>query len=475
LIVRDSVNVRFEGVDISTRKKMADALKFMVPSARHMPQFKLGRWDGTVSFCTTGGNTFLNLLDRVLPILEADGYTIDVDDQRPEYDFHIPLPDVNVFAHINWPEGHPQAGQPIVLREYQINAARDFIANLQALQVISTGAGKTVVTALLSYLVEQYGRTIIIVPNKSLVTQTEIDYRNIGLDVGVFYGDRKEWGHKHTICTWQSLAVCGKRDDGLSISDFIEDVTAVIVDEAHSCKGQELRTLLCGPLAHIPIRWGMSGTIPKEEHERMCLLASIGPVVGELRASELQDQGVLANCHVQVVQFQDSGLSFPTYDSEHKYLVSDVTRLELIAHHIQTWADSGNTLVLVDKIPTGEKLHELLNDAVFVYGKTKGKKRTEEYSSIQTSDNKIIIATYGVAAVGINIPRLYNIVLIEAGKSFVRVIQAIGRGLRKAADKDRVQIYDVCSSLKYSKRHLTKRKEYYNEAKYPFSIVKVPM
>jgi superfamily II DNA or RNA helicase len=40
--------------------------------------------------------------------------------------------------------------------------------------------------------VEQYGRSIVIVPNKSLVVQTEEDYVNLGLDVGVYFGDRKE-------------------------------------------------------------------------------------------------------------------------------------------------------------------------------------------------------------------------------------------------------------------------------------------
>jgi superfamily II DNA or RNA helicase len=83
------------------------------------------------------------------------------------------------------------------------------------------------------------------------------------------------------------------------------------------------------------------------------------------------------------------------------------------------------------------------------------------------------VATYGVAAVGINIPRIFNLVLIEPGKSFVRVIQSIGRGIRKADDKDFVTIHDFCASTKYSKRHLTERKRFYKDAQYPFSVKKV--
>jgi ERCC4-related helicase len=103
----------------------------------------------------------------------------------------------------------------------------------------------------------------------------------------------------------------------------------------------------------------------------------------------------------------------------------------------------------------------------------KTKDRKDEYDEIKTATNKIIVATYGVAAVGINIPRIFNMVLLEPGKSFVRVIQSIGRGIRKADDKDFVQIWDLTASTKYAKRHLTERKKFYKEAKYPFEIQKV--
>ena len=99
--------------------------------------------------------------------------------------------------------------------------------------------------------------------------------------------------------------------------------------------------------------------------------------------------------------------------------------------------------------------------------------RKDAYKEINQGTNTITIATYGVAAVGINIPRIFNLVLLEPGKSFVRVIQSIGRGIRKAKDKDHVEIWDITSSCKFSKRHLSKRKAYYKEANYPFKVHKV--
>ena len=146
--------------------------------------------------------------------------------------------------------------------------------------------------------------------------------------------------------------------------------------------------------------------------------------------------------------------------------------MKFVANEIKNIALSGNTLVLVNLIKSGNLLEELIADAVFISGKTKIDDRKDHYDDIKTVDDKIIIATYGVASVGINIPRIFNLVLIEPGKSFVRVIQSIGRGIRKAQDKEFVQIWDITSTAKFAKRHLTARKKFYKEAQYPYTIIK---
>jgi superfamily II DNA or RNA helicase len=368
-------------------------------------------------------------------------------------------------------------GQPMQLRDYQVEVINNFLENPQCIQEIATGAGKTVITAALSNAVAPLGRTIVIVPNKSLVTQTEKDYINMKQDVGVYFGDRKEWGRQHTICTWQSLNVLLKNTKAgvgdCTIGEFLKDVVCVIVDEVHMAKADALKTLLTGVMSRIPLRWGLTGTIPKEPFEFQALKCSLGPVINQLSASELQDRGVLAQCHVNIVQLVDHS-EFSNYQSELKFLLEDADRLETIAKLIAQVNATGNTLVLVDRVAAGHTLVNLLGDkAVFVSGATKAKERQDEYDEVAESTGKIIVATYGVAAVGINIPRIFNLVLVEPGKSFVRVIQSIGRGIRKAEDKDHVQIWDVTSTCKFAKRHLTKRKVFYREANYPFTQEKL--
>lgn len=474
IVIRDEVNIKIEGLDLDVRKALVNAFKYDIPYARYLPAVRLGRWDGKVSYFQLGGSTYTNLLPEIIPILERFNYDIDLDDQRDYSNtFDFSQVEEHSWAHRTWPKGHPAEGQPIMLRDYQVEIVNNFLQNPQCIQEVATGAGKTIMTATLSAAVESYGRSIVIVPNKDLVRQTEKDYRNVGLDVGVYFGDRKEHGHKHTICTWQSLNVLLKNTKSgtadITIGEFIEDVVCVMVDEVHMAKADALKTLLTGVMSKIPIRWGLTGTVPKEKFESQALLVALGPVIGKLSANELQQQGVLANCHVNIVQLVDH-VEYKDYQSELKYLLEEKGRLDTIAKLVAQVNETGNTLVLVDRVAAGHALVERLGDkAVFVSGATKSKDRQEEYESVAEATDKIIVATYGVAAVGINIPRIFNLVMLESGKSFTRVIQSIGRGIRKAEDKDFVQIWDITSTCKFAKRHLTKRKAYYKEANYPFT------
>ena len=477
ITISDEVNVKIHNLPVDVRRKIANKLKFQVPYARYLPQYKLGRWDGKVGFFGLGGNGFVNHLDTIIKLLHENGVEIDeVEDLREKVDLKFATIDKNYVSDKVWPKGHVAEGESIELRDYQVEVINNFLKNPQSLQEVATGAGKTIITACLSKLCEPLGRTLVIVPNKSLVTQTEEDYINIGLDVGVYFGDRKELNKTHTICTWQSLNILDKKskegDVKVTLAEFLHGVKTVIIDEVHQAKAEVLKKLLTQHLNHAPIRWGLTGTVPKEQFEFQAILAGIGPVINQISAKELQEKGVLSNCHVNIVQMIDT-LVHKNYQEELKFLVTDDTRVTYIGKLIDKIAGGGNTLVLVDRITAGEKLQSQIQDSVFIRGETKLADRKEQYDEISDADNKVLIATYGVASVGINIPRIFNLILIEPGKSFVRVIQSIGRGIRKAKDKDFVQIWDLTSTCKFAKRHLTQRKKFYKEANYPFTIEKV--
>ena len=171
LIIRDEVNIKFDGLDPPIRRKLEKELKFFLPYAYHVPSYKLGRWDGKIGFFGLGGSGYVNHIDKIIDLLQKQGVQVDeIDDKRKKYDLKFAPIDKNYFGNKTWPKGHICEGQKIVLRDYQVEVVNNFIKVPQSLQEVATGAGKTIVTACLSSLCERLGRTVVIVPNKSLVT-----------------------------------------------------------------------------------------------------------------------------------------------------------------------------------------------------------------------------------------------------------------------------------------------------------------
>ena len=271
LEVRDEVNVKFVGLDLVTRRKISDKTKYFLPYARHTPSYKLGRWDGYTRYCDLAGRTFLNLIEELLPILKDCGYNVVLDDRRGVFEFDFKKIDKNSYSDFCWPKGHQKEGEPIVLRDHQVDIVNDLLENPHGITVAPTGAGKTISVAILSHQIEKYGRSLIIVPNKDLVNQTEEDYINLGLDVGVYFGDRKQLGKKHTIATWQSISyLLREKNDNISLlNEITDDLVCVIVDEVHKAKADEIKKILTNLCAKTPIRWGLTGTIQKEPYYKV--------------------------------------------------------------------------------------------------------------------------------------------------------------------------------------------------------------
>jgi hypothetical protein len=143
IIIRDEVNIKIEGLELDARRALVTAFKYDVPGARYLPAVRLGRWDGKVSYFQLGGTTYVNLLPEIVPILEKFNYDVELDDQR-DYSVNFAFEPVTeqTFRHIVWPKGHPMEGQPMQLRDYQVEIVNNFLENPQCIQEIATGAGK---------------------------------------------------------------------------------------------------------------------------------------------------------------------------------------------------------------------------------------------------------------------------------------------------------------------------------------------
>jgi len=209
--------------------------------------------------------------------------------------------------------------------------------------------------------------------------------------------------------------------------------------------------------------------MPKDKVGLTTLEGSIGGVLYSITAAELIAMGYLSEVEIEPVEVQESvEEEFPDFQSERAYLQRSPERLDLLADLIIDRAQTyGNTLVLVNSIKQGERLQALIKDSVFLRGATAKDVRAEWYSVFAERDDLIVIATFGIASIGISIDRVFNLMMIDAGKSFRRCIQSIGRSLRKGGDKSRAHCVDVHSKLKWSKKHFRERSKFFKEAQYP--------
>lgn len=143
LIIKDEVNIKLEGLPVEIRRKLANAFKYEVGYAKYHPAYKLGRWDGTISLFGLGGNGYLSQLPRILEILEnSDVEITEIEDLRTPVNIKFPEITTDFWGEQCWPKGHRFEGQPIRLREDQVEVVNRFLENPQCLQEIATGFGK---------------------------------------------------------------------------------------------------------------------------------------------------------------------------------------------------------------------------------------------------------------------------------------------------------------------------------------------
>ena len=469
LVIHDEVNVELRGVDPDTLYECMEELTYYVPGYMHMAKVKLGWWDGRIRLMKASGFTQFNLIEYIDPTLIHAGYNVEIDDRREWVDT---VSDKLEYIDENYLNGFlDREGNPITLWAHQIKGVNTAIECGQGVLELATGAGKTIICGIMSKLWAEHGRVVIIVPTIDLALQTHIEFeRRVGVDAGIWYGERKE-RKQITIATWQSLD---------HFPELFNEVICVIVDEVHQAKAQVLGEMLVGPASHVPFRFGCTGTLPKEDLFRKQIEGSIGKHIYVVRSKYLQDLGVLAKAEIFQIRLADSNnprwiKAAPYHEmwkDELDWMFSDEERLAYMAITFEEIAEEyGNTLILLQYRDHAKKLAALLPEAVSLDGRDKN--RLDDYEKFNKGNNGLMICTYGIASTGIDIPRIFNLGIVEPGKKFEKVMQTLGRSFRIAADKKHVNIFDIFGDSGLSKKHAASRRTFYKEAQQPIQIIDV--
>ena len=477
--ILDEINVAVLGLSPDDMKYIYDRFGIFDKDYFFKRQFKLGTWDGKIRLVSKTGLTSIHFIEEIIPEIVSLGYQLKLIDNRNPVEWNIPHVDAETFKKYD-----------VILGDHQVESINALIDNKGGISIAATGAGKSYIIGGMVNLLHSYMklRCIVIVPSIDLVNQTAKEIQIFENDVGTYSGAEKQLNRIHLVSTWQSLQ---------NNPQIISRYNAVIVDEAHGTKSNVLKNMLLTYAKKSIFFAGVTGTLPKHEAEVAQIRYVLGNPIHMIEGRELMDKGWLARLKMfrlilkedfsqiwekfKELHPEDVGkltlktfknTYFPDYKSEKTFLQNKKERQEVLAKLIEeTTKVKGNSFVLVNGVPFGKKLSKLIPNSVFIHGEDDTKLRKQIYDLYATNDDMVVIATFNLASTGLNIKRIFNLFLIDANKSFIQVIQSIGRGLRKAEDKDTVRVWDISSDLKYSKSHGLQRKKYYDEQSYPYQTI----
>lgn len=485
LRIDDATELELEQITISLTKR--------IESWRFNPLVKRGVWDGYVSYIKDDKWIPAGLWRHVIQICKEYNLEIEMNGIKRLID-----PNINADTFEKWALDFFK-GAEITPRDYQIETAYNILKFRKCLAELATSAGKTLISFLtIAYMLEKgkAEKILMIVPNVSLVVQAHEDFHDynymnkIPLKIQQIFAGQKIKSNKNIIIgTYQSLV---KKN-----AEYFQQFDAVLVDETHKAKSNSIKTIL-QKCTSAQYKFGLSGTIPKEGTlDKLTLMSQTGPVISEVKASFLQNQGHIAKCVVKVIEmnyatdtqrlaFQE--LAQNKYDRkdvfslEQNFVITNEARLDFVSSVISRVPR--NSLVLFHRIEHGKKLYEKLRQdsdkrVYYVDGGTDKDIREEYKKKMEAGDEVVIVASYGTFSTGISIKKIHSIFFTESFKSEVIIRQSIGRGLRQHKSKDKVLIVDFVDNIRtqewdnYLWKHGKARQSIYKQEKFDYNIKRV--
>lgn len=474
----DSVYIQIE-CDKGIAKELSSFFTFRVPNSEYNPAFRKKRWDGKIRLYNILTNKiYAGLLSYVLTFASERGYKV-------EYE--------NIFKKDIPPTEFPtvySSGKVIQPHDYQIKSVQHALENKRTLLISPTGSGKSLIIylILLELLQKVNNKILIVVPTTGLVTQLNSDFQDyantkaISKHIHLVYGGQeKDTDCKVVISTWQSLHNQSE--------EYFKQFDAIIGDESHLFKAKSLVKIM-NRLKTCDYRIGTTGTLDGTQVHRLVLEGLFGTVYQVTSTKELISREVLAQLNIEclLLNYPESDkkeIKRAKYQEEIEWLVLNNKRNNFITNLANNIP--GNVLVLFNFVEKhGIPLHQQISKkskkkSYLICGKTDVEEREMIRKIVDSSDNSVLVASYGTCSTGINIKNIHAIIFASPSKSVVRVLQSIGRGLRKSDTKDKVTVFDLGDDLSWGKyrnhalRHLDERTNIYSNEEFAFKKTKIKL
>lgn len=476
------------------------SLTKQIHNARFNPRVKNGNWDGFYCYLYQNKYVPAGLWKVVFEMCKKYQFPVEFEDIRNLFDDDIDPVEFEEWA-MNFFDGYKVKGEDVRPRDYQLETAFRILKFRKCAAELATSAGKTLISFMtVAYMLEKglSKKILFIVPNVSLVVQAfndfmDFNFKNqVRMKIQMVFAGTEDIGPDSNIVigTYQSLV---KKKQ-----EYFDEFDAVIVDETHKAKAHSIKAIL-EKAVNANYRYGLTGTFPKPDTlDRLTLMCYTGPLVNEVSAKFLQNQGHISECKVKVLEMDYASdetkesfhdLSKNAFDRkglfrlEQEFIINNESRLTMVCNVIDRSTKNG--LILFHHREYGQAIYERLrnqstNKAVYyVDGKTDTEIREIYKVKMEQHDNVLLIASYGTFSTGISVKNIHNIFFIESFKSEVIIRQSIGRGLRKHKNKDMLMIIDFVDNLSfknwtsYHMRHAKIRQEIYADQKFPYQVKKL--
>ncbi len=441
-------------INTTQYREISKKLSFFANNYKHHPKYKLGVWNGRIIFIDREGMFPIGLLYNFIKICDGLDYDVSFDfDTKTLVGDNINEELLQKFFQIVFPQD-----KNIFPRDYQQESIFKAIKAGRGILNLATSSGKSlIIYCLIRYLIAKNKKILIIVPNVSLVEQLFSDFKNdYGWDNAFqnvclnYSGKELDITKNVLLTTWQSIYKFPRQ--------FFENYEAVIVDEAHAMQGKSLSEI-GKKCFNASYRYGLTGSLPQNEADLHTVLGYLGPVIHKIKSIELIEKGVISKIKIKnlILKYPESMRhARSNYQKEVDDINSYENRNSAIDYIIKNSKDDENILFLMTKIDhlRSTKMYiesKFKNRKVYeIYGQTDAEVREEIRKNLEKDSGAILVATYGTFSTGSNVKKLHHVVLFSSYKSQIKILQSIGRGLRKHESKEFVTIYDVVDDLKYT-------------------------
>lgn len=480
--------------DMSIREELNDYFKFEDPNYTPNP---FSKWDGIVRlFTKSSGLIDIGLLFEVFKFCKQNQYTLELD---PALKYIQDVPDEEIHDFINSlnPKIRTEKHEyiPAETRDYQFDTIAIAMRQARCVCELATSAGKSFILYVMARYYRQRRealesplRTLIVVPSIHLVTQLydnfeEYAYGNEWKPVVhtqlIFEGATKDISKPIVISTWQGIQDQPK--------EWFHQFGDIIVDEVHTSKSEKLSYILNNCI-YADQRLGVTGTLANTKVAGLQVVSHFGAYYKIITARDLINLGYATDIKVKMLELKHAvsdtvGLD-GDYNKEIEYLISHQSRNELIAK--LALGLKGNVAIMFERIDAHmmvvyDMLSAVKKNVFVINGEVKIEVRRQIQKAMEAGEDITLLASYGTMQQGVSIKKLHHLVLAHPSKSYIRVIQTLGRLMRQHSSKEVAWIWDLVDNASYNAsrnhalRHSHERYKFYLTERHPVEFMKVAL